>query len=388
LGWSVAQRFGLTYHRPQLSVKGYTLVTPLGGTAAFLVDMDGRFVHHWDLRDIRPMCTRLLPDGNLLVVGQEQKFLPPVPVDQFKPQPPFEQHIRRLGGGCSVVRELDWDSKVTWEHAETAVHHDVVRLPNGNTLFPVWVEMPAEAARRVRGGYVQPREKLPPLLGDDLVEIDRHGKEVWRARTWELFDARKDPLCPIDRRWEWTHVNSVDVNAEGDVLFSCRNNSRVGIISRATGALTWKYGFPDTAHQHHASFVNGGNVMIFDNGMHGMGMGASRILEVNPANNEVVWRYEGSPQQQFYSGHISGATRLPGGNVLICEGTSGRLLEVTRRGEIAWEWWNPVYNTRPDGQSMGWLFRSYRYPRTYPGLKDRDLDPAVCADLNRLYGLA
>jgi hypothetical protein len=122
--------------------------------------------------------------------------------------------------------------------------------------------------------------------------------------------------------------------------------------------------------------------------MHGLGLAASRVIELNPANDEVVWRYEGSPQQQFYSGHISSATLLPGGNVLICEGTSGRLFEVTRRGEIAWEWWNPVYNTRPDGQSMGWLFRSYRYPRNYSGLKDRELDPAQCADLNRLYGLA
>jgi outer membrane protein assembly factor BamB len=334
------------------------------------------------------MCARLLSTGKLLVVGQETRHLPPVPVDQFKPQPPFDKHIRRLGGGCSVIRELSWDGEITWQHEEPAVHHDVVRLANGNTLFPVWVELAADVAKRVRGGYVQRGEKLPPLLGDDIVEVDPAGQEVWRAHTWKLFDPRLDPLCPIDRRWEWTHMNSLDVNDSGDVLLSCRNNSRVAVINRASGEMTWKYGFPHTAHQHHATWVNGGNVMIFDNGMHGLGMAASRVIEVNPATNEVAWRYEGSPQQQFFSGHISGATSLPGGNVLVCEGTSGRLLEVTRRGEVAWEWWNPVYNTRPDGQSIGWLFRAYRYTPGYPGLRERELDPARWADLNRLYGLA
>jgi hypothetical protein len=362
-------------------------VAPLGGTSVYLVDMDGRFVHHWDLGDVRPMLGRLLENGRLLTIGLEEKYLPPVPVDQFKPQPPFEQHIRRLGASCSVIRELEWDGTVAWEHRDIAMHHDVARAANGNTVFPVWVEMPAEADKSVRGGYVRPREKLPPLLGDDIVEVDSKGKEVWRAKTWELFDPRKDPICSIDRRWEWTHINSVDVNAEGDVLFSCRQNSRVAIVNRQSGEMTWKYGFPDTSHQHHATWLANGNVQVFDNGQHGIGMSTSRVLEVNPANNEVVWTYEGSPQAQFFSGHISGATRLPGGNTLVCEGTSGRLFEVTRRGEVAWEWWNPVYNSRPDGQSMGWVFRAYRYGPNHPGLAGRDLDPAKCADLNRLYGL-
>ena len=35
MGWSVAQRFGLTHHRPQHSYKGYTLVIPLQGDSCF-----------------------------------------------------------------------------------------------------------------------------------------------------------------------------------------------------------------------------------------------------------------------------------------------------------------------------------------------------------------
>ena len=324
MGWSVAQQFGLTYHRPQLSTKGYTLVTPTGGNSAYLIDMDGRFVHQWMFEGVRPGLAKLLPNGNLLVRGLDVSLLPAPPRDFTIPPPPFERHVRRLGANASLLREVDWDGNTVWEHQDIAVHHDFVRLPNGNTLFPLWVELPEDLTRQVRGGFKRPKEKLPPMLGDDIVEVDASGQEVWRASTWELLDPKKDPICPLENRWEWTHINSVDTNENGDVLFSCRDNSRVGIIDRSSGELTWKYGFPDTAHQHHASFVGQGNVQIFDNGMHrGAGMSTSKIIEVDPETDEVVWSYEGNPPAQFFSGHISGADRLPGGNVLICEGDVG-----------------------------------------------------------------
>ena len=47
--------------------------------------------------------------------------------------------------------------------------------------------------------------------------------------------------------------------------------------------------------------------------------------------------------------------------MLIAEGTSGRLFEVTRKGEVVWEWISPFITTRGDGQKMSWVFRAYRY---------------------------
>ncbi|MCH8950323.1 MAG: DEAD/DEAH box helicase, partial [Chloroflexi bacterium] len=43
----------------------------------------------------------------------------------------------------------------------------------------------------------------------------------------------------------------------------------------------------------------------------------SRIIEVDPATDEIVWSYYGTPREQFFSGHISGAERLAGENVLV-----------------------------------------------------------------------
>ena len=69
--------------------------------------------------------------------------------------------------------EVDWDGNVVWEYENRFQHHDFHRFANGNTMVPEWVEVPEELHKLVRGGYTKPRERLPRLLGDDLVEVDR-----------------------------------------------------------------------------------------------------------------------------------------------------------------------------------------------------------------------
>jgi hypothetical protein len=45
----------------------------------------------------------------------------------------------------------------------------------------------------------------------------------------------------------------------------------------------------------------------------------SRVIEVNPATNEIVWKYQDADAQGFYGDRISNAQRLPNGNTLIIE---------------------------------------------------------------------
>lgn len=383
MGWSPFRKTGLTYHEPAKSVKGYTIVTPNGENVTYLLDMSGQVVHAWRYPQLRGFYGRLLPSGNLLVLGTDAA-LRPVQIPE-RSVPDFDVNIRRIGGSATHLLELDWDGNVVWQYENPAIHHDFVRLPSGNTVFPEFVELPAELARSVRGGY---RERYtPPMLSDDFVEVDPSGKEVRRVSLWKLLDSARDPICPLERRLEWTHTNSLDVNEEGEILFSCRLNSRIGIVS-ADGSLRWKYGFPGISHQHHATFLPNGNVQVFDNGMHRRGMPRSAVVEVDPKDSSVAWQYTADPEIQFLSAHISGAERLPGGNVLICEGAPGRLFEVTPKGEIVWEWISPFSHRAPNGNMMSWVFRSYRYGLDHPAIAGRDLDPARHRELNRAYGLA
>jgi hypothetical protein len=387
MGWSAHRKTGLTYHQPALSCKGYTLLAPVAGDSAYLLDMDGRIVQRWRTPGFRPFMVRLLPTGKLLALCSDASLPPPTPPPNFdQPPAPFTERIRRMGGAGTNVLELDWDGTVAWNYRNEAIHHDCQRLANGNTLVAEWVELPAELDRQVKGGARRPKEKFPPLVSDDLIEVDAAGKEVARLHLWQMLDPVRDPICPLEARQEWTHLNSLDLLPNGDILFSCRNNSRVGIIDRAAGKLRWQVGPPHIYHQHHATALRNGNVQIFDNGMHRVGLPFSRVIEINPADDTLAWNYTAEPPEQFFSGHISGADRQANSNVLITEGSSGRVFEVTQRGEVVWEWINPFMYPIA-GSTRPWLFRAYRYSADFPGLAGRELDPARYAELNRLHGL-
>lgn len=385
MGWSPFRKLGLTFDSPALSTKGYTLATPMGGDASYLIDMAGRVVHRWRFTTIRSQYGRLLPNGRLLMLGTDVTVRPP----EVAPRtiPPFDVSIRRIGGNATHLIEVDWDGNVVWDYKDPTIHHDFVRLPNGNTLLLAFTELSANVAKAVRGGYRARGEKTPPLISDDVIEVDPAGKEVRRIHLWQLLDPVRDPICPLERRTEWTHGNALDVTATGDIVFSCRNNSRVGIIDSTGARLLWKYGFPDVSHQHHASVLPNGNIQIFDNGMHRVGVPRSAIVEVSPKDSSTVWRYAANPEIQFLSANISGADRLPSGNTLICEGASGRVFEVTRAGEVVWEWLNPFTATAPNGDRRSVMFRAHRYPLDHPAFANHELDPKCWAELNRAYGL-
>jgi len=380
MGWSINRSTGLTYHRSDLSTKGYTLLTPHGDQSSYLIDMDGRVVHRWTFKHIHPGYGRLLNNGNLLMTGSDVN-LPDAPKDEpTKPPLPFEQHVTRLGGYHTTLVEVDWNGDIVWEYENRCQHHDFYRFENGNTMVPEWVELPDDLHKKVRGGFKMPRERLPRLLGDDLVEVDKEGKEVRRLHIWKLLDPVKDPIYPTTRRWEWTHVNSIDVNSKGDIVFSARNADRVAIIDADSGEIRWK--FDRTHGQHNTTWVNDKNIQVFDNGQV-----TSRVIEIDPETNEIVWTYHGVPFSQFFSGHISGASRLDSGNVLVCEGTSGRLFEVNQASEVVWEWINPFVNNNKRGEATVSIYRAHRYLPDHPALADRDLDPMQFKNLNRLNGL-
>ena len=167
----------------------------------------------------------------------------------------------------------------------------------------------------------------------------------------------------------------------------------MGIVDRTTGAFKWKWGPGQISHQHQPTYLENGRILLFDNGSHRRAPSTnySRVIEVDPATNEIAWEYRGDPPISFYSYQISGAQRLPNGNTLICEGAPGRLFEVTPNHQIVWEYINPffagsgvVVGGTVTGQANS-VFRAHRYGPDHPALQGKDLDPGRYANLNRLY---
>ena len=74
---------------------------------------------------------------------------------------------------------------------------------------------------------------------------------------------------------------------------------------------------------------------------------------------------------------IGGAQRLPNGDTLVTEGTNGRIVEVSPRGRVVWDFVNPHQGKEEAGTdpdvTPNRMFRAYRYAPTAPALAGKGL---------------
>jgi hypothetical protein len=105
----------------------------------------------------------------------------------------------------------------------------------------------------------------------------------------------------------------------------------------------WAWGQGIMSGPHDAQLLENGNILILDNGL---GTGVSRAIEVDPMMNEIVWEYKADPPEDFYTESKGSVQRLPNGNTLITDSVHARVFEVTRDGEIVWDYICP-YKIEP-----------------------------------------
>jgi len=347
---------GITFYNTRWAYKGVTLLTPVDGTGVWLIDMLGRVINYWEM-DYKPGCYgELLPNGNLLYAGK---------IDNSP--------LADLEGAGGILLEVDWNGKVVWEYKDPYLHHAFYRMKNGNTLVLKWVEVPKRVAAKVKGGGPG-TEREGVMWGDAIQEVTANGKVVWEWIAHEHLDPDVDVTCLLCPRSTWTHANACVELPNGDILTSFMKNNTIAIIDKKTGIIKWRWGEDMLAHQHSPTILDNGNILVFNNRLHPQfcPRDSSLVLEVNPNSGAMVWGYGGGEEGQlFFSPTMSSCQRLPNGNTFICEGTWGRLFEITAKYELVWEYVNnlPSYETSPTKSKSCPVYCAYRYGMDYPGLK-------------------
>ncbi len=357
---------------------GYTLLSPLtthqnfaGSKKVYLLDLLGNPVHVWNTKYL-PFISYIKQNGNLVVALRDPNA-PPAP----------------SGGKTGIIQELDWQGKVVWEYKDQNIHHDFDILENGNIIAVAWERVPKELAAQIKGGVLE-TEFDGDVWADKVIEIDRNGQIVWTWHAYEHLDPGKDILGPLVSRADWTHINSIrfvlkdPIKGEPGFLISMRSISLVIFISQKTGEIIWQSPPSMFSHQHDATLLENGNILVFDNGLYQkpnpkVQIG-SRVVEIDPKTKKIVWEFKNgsvvSENAKFSPAILSGAQRLKNGNTLITDGVNGHIFEITPDKKIVWDFINPFTTFGTGVFPNSSIFKSRRYQKEEI-TEGRKLPPAV-----------
>ena len=401
---------GTTIYDPGKAWNGYTVLSPLGGDAAIVIDMNGNVVKRWTgYNSSAGGPVRILPGG--VVIGAtgtnagKQESLALVARDfEGKELWRFDHNEQITGPGGAMIWAL-------------RQHHDWQRedFPSGYYSPGATPAAPPNGATKTlmltHATHTRAAVAGETMLEDDrLIELGADGKVTWE---WVVGDHIEDLRFDKDAReairgggggrgaFDWFHMNSASYLGpnhwydEGDkrfapenVVISSRAASIVAIVAR-DGKIVWQIG-PDYSAspelraigqvigQHHAHLIpkglpGAGNLLVFDNGgasaygrpsataLKGQNIyvrPTSRVLEIDPVTLKLQWSYTATT---FFATNISGAQRLANGNTLVTEGPDGRLFEVNKEGVIVWEYVYPVFGGGK-GKGTNSVYRAYRVP--------------------------
>lgn len=188
------------------------------------------------------------------------------------------------------------------------------------------------------------------MYADVIREVNRAGQIVWEWHARDHLQPEDFPIAAGFGRYHWPLVNGLAVDANGRVLMSLRTTSGIIGVNRETGRVDLRIGPDVVSHQHAPVPLANGNILAFDNGnfRHGAHVVFSRVVEIDPATQRVVWSYADDVVNLFYTPFMGNAQRLPNGNTHVTESSTGRLFEVTPVGEVVWEYVIPWFAEYPD----------------------------------------
>jgi hypothetical protein len=329
-------RSGVVHRDPERSSPGYNLYTDRYQCQATLIDSEGVEVARWQRPEDRCWSNvQLLPDGDVLVIGWERGPTYRGAIDEAR-----------------YLLRLSWSGEERWKTRINA-HHDLEITPEGK------IALLAFRCTEIEGREgVFLREDLICLLSEKGEQLDCRSLQPALAadeaafRPDEFKPSRAGDVACLDP----VHANSVEFTSDGNVLLTMRHQDAIMMIRWETGELLWSWGREELEGPHDATVLENGNILIFDNGLR---RGWSRVVELDPLSEIIVWEYRATPPESFYSASRGSSQRLPGGNTLIAESDEGRAFEVTPEGEIVWSWINP---TRDEEGRLATLVRMKRLP--------------------------
>jgi hypothetical protein len=218
--------------------------------------------------------------------------------------------------------------------------HEFVITPRDTALLTSYVVTSADltALGGPRGGTIQDAifQEIDLATGEVLLE--------WHSLDHVGLD---ESYAPVGADWDFCHVNSLDLDRDGNVLVSSRSTHTIYKVDRG-GAVLWRLGGKRSdfqmgpgsnfAWQHHARRQPDGTLTVFDNGATPAVERRSRGLILNVderAMRTTLLRQYTHPQ--ILAGSQGSVQPLPNGNVFVGWGEAPRVSEFHRSGHMLFD---------------------------------------------------
>jgi hypothetical protein len=218
--------------------------------------------------------------------------------------------------------------------------HEFVITPRDTALLTSYVIRKADlrAAGGPRDGTIQDAifQEIDLASGRLLLE--------WHSLDHVPLD---ESYAPVEANWDFFHINSVDLDGDGNLLISSRSMQTVYKLDR-TGAILWRLGGKHSdfaigpgagfAWQHHARRQYDGTLTIFDNGatpaVEKRSRGLILDLDEQAMTATLVHQYT---HPEVLSGSQGSTQLLPNGNVFVGWGETPRASEFDYTGRMLFD---------------------------------------------------
>ena len=211
------------------------------------------------------------------------------------------------------------------------------------------------------------------VMGTVIQHVSASGALLFQWSPFDHFDiADLDSNSRAGASVNWTHGNSLDLDADGNIVVSFRNLNEITKIDTRTGAVLWRMGgvrnqftfqgAPTAfALQHSLRLTAPGELLLLDN----LGDPTSSRVEryaydAGLHTARMIGAYEPTPTAVSQTG--GSVQNLPSGRTLVSFGPAGRVEEYDASGRVVW---------RIEG-NPGYVFRAQRIGSLYrPGVDQR-----------------
>lgn len=205
--------------------------------------------------------------------------------------------------------------------------HELIVMKDGSYFLIGGANESVDMSRYIAGG-----SPSATVLDNVIQQFTAADELIFQWRAWDNMNilGQQQFINLTGSSFDFPHMNSVDVDDDGNILLSSRSNSECTKINRDTGDVIWRLGgaystltfvndpLNGPRQQHGFRALGGGHYIIFDDGnLHNptVSRAVEYVVDAVAKTATMVWQFRDTPDKYAY--YMGNVQRMTNGNTHI-----------------------------------------------------------------------